>query len=685
MSPIVDVDGPSVDDLVAWLRDYYKDEVGQLAQRYPSEQTSLEVTYRDLQVAFPKFADQYTDVDGHDVVTERLTEALQQYDLPIDITLDDAHVRIVDLPPTEVHDVGVPRVSDIEERVQGLRGQVSKRSQKQLIMTEAVFECQRCGTLTTIPQLSETLDEPHECHGCERQGPFTLDKSASKKSDHQLVRLQTPPEASTDGSTDDIDVVLMDDLVGGAAPGDRIIANSRVELEQQSEGSVIFEPVAHAQSIDRLDSDFDDMDVSQHLERIRDISNSENPVQHIVGSIVPSHEGDAMIKEAIALQLFGGVDKELPDGSNKRGTIHVLLMGDPGCGKSALLRYAKNLAPRSVFATGKGSSAAGLTAAAVQDDFGTGGWTLEAGALVEANGGLCAIDELDDMASEDQAGLLEALSDQEISINKAGITTSLPADTTVLAAANPVHGRFNEYESFAEQFDLDPTLQSRFDLMFTMTDKPDEDKDGRIVDTILNSAEAGQRIARGEEVDDPATQPTIEPEVLRAYIAHARGIVPVVDEDTKEMIKQQYIDLRQANDGDGPVPVTPRASEALIRLSEASARIRLSKTVTEEDAARAARIHQSCMEDVGIDPETGEFDVDVIETGTSMSQKDRMQTVKGLITELNEQHENGAPYDDLIERAEQVDISKDKLDHALDKLSNEKQLYQPGTDTYRLL
>lgn len=683
MSPVVE--GPSVDDLIAFLRDYYKQSVLELAQKYPSEQTSLEVTHSDLRTAFPQFADGYTDVDGHEEVTERLTEALQQYDLPIDVSLDDAHVRIVELPSTEVHDVGVPMVSEIEERVQGLRGQVSKLSKKQQLMTKAVFECQRCGTQTTIPQYSDGLDEPHECQGCERQGPFRLNKSASKKPDHQLIRLQTPPEASDDGSTDDIDVDIFGDLVGSVAPGDRIIANSRVELEQQSEGSRVFVPVARAQSIDRIDSDFDDIDVSEHLDRIREIAESGMPVQHVVDSIVPSHEGDEEIKESIALQLFGGVDKELPDGSKKRGTIHVALIGDPGCGKSALLRYAKHLAPRSVFATGKGSSAAGLTAAAVQDDFGNGGWTLESGALVEANGGLCAIDELDDMAVDDQAGLLEALSDQEVSINKAGINAELPADTTVLAAANPIHGRFDEYESIAEQFDFDPALISRFDLIFTMKDRPDEEKDEKIVDTILDSAEAGQRIARGEEVEDPTTTPTIEPEVLRAYIAHAREITPVVNEDTKQMIKDQYLNLRQANDNDGPIPVTPRAPEALIRLSEASARIRLSETITEEDAARAARIHQSCMEDVGIDPETGEFDVDMIETGSSTSQKDRMRNVKGLITELNDQYENGAPYDELVELAEQADLSKDKLDHALEKLSNERQVYEPSAGKYRLL
>jgi replicative DNA helicase Mcm len=684
MSPIVD--GPSVDDLVTFLRTYYHEDVGELAQHYPKEQTTLSVSFNDLRAAHPDFARRY--LDEPEVVRERLLEALRLYDIPIDISFDRARIRVHDLPNEEVHDVGVPMVSEIEDRVQGIRGQVTKQTQKQRIVTTAVFVCQRCGTETTVPQTGYTLHQPHECVGCDRQGPFDTDLSASEKANHQLIRIQTPPEASDDGSTDEMEITLLDDLVGNVSVGDRIVANSLIELEQESDDSTLFDPIGHAESIDRIDTDYEDLSIREHLDRIREIAESGNAVQQIVDSIVPSHEGDHDVKEAIALQLFGGVNKELQDGSQKRGTIHVLLMGDPGCGKSALLRYVNHLAPRSVFATGKGSSSAGLTAAAVQDDFGSGGWTLEAGALVKANGGLCLIDELDDMAAEDQAGLLEALADQEISVNKAGINATLPADTTVLAAANPIHGRFSPHEAIAQQFDLDSTLQSRFDLIFAMKDTVDENRDGRIVNTILDSAEAGQRNERGEEIGNPEIEPEIEPEVLRAYIAHAKTITPVIDEEAKETIREQYLSLRQANDDNGPIPVTPRASEALIRLAEASARIRLSEEITAEDAARAARLHQSCLEDVGIDPETGEFDVDIVETGESMSQRKRMQTVVEAIQGLEDEEEftHGAPYEEVVSFMGDFDVSREKVDHALDKLLEQASVYRPQngeTTTYR--
>lgn len=681
VSPLLE--GPSVDDLIGFLRRYHKQDVLELAQRYPKEQTSLVVSWGDLHAFDSSFADRY--FEESEEITERLTEALRCYDLPIDVNLDQANVRVADLPDPEVYTVGSPLVSEIEGEVKGVRGQVSKRTQKKQVLATAIFECQRCGSVTKIPQTGNELSEPAECHGCDRQGPFIIDKSESEYLDHQLLRLQTPPEASDDGSTDSIDVILRDDLVGMVSPGDRIVANSLIDLEPESEGSLVYEPIAHAKSIDRLEGDFDDINVTEHLDRIREIADND-PVEQVVDSIAPSHEGDDDIKEAIALQLFGGVDKTLPDGSEMRGTIHVLLIGDPGCGKSSLLSYVNKLTPRSVKTTGQGSSAAGLTAAAVQDDFGSSSWTLDAGALIEANNGVCIIDELDDMAPEDHAGMLEALSDQEVSVSKAGINATLPAVTTVLAAANPIHGRFNEYESIPEQFDLPSNLVSRFDLIFPMQDRPDEEKDGRIADTVLDSAKAGQQNERGEPVDESAPAPKIEPEVLRAYIAHARQITPVITSETQSLIREQYLSLRQAGgDGDhGPVSVTPRMMEALIRLSEASARVRLSEEITKEDAQRAAQIHQRYLESVGIDPETGEYDADVIETGTSHSQRDRIQNLKGLINEIEEEYDAGAPIEEVKETAEVAGMDVDKVEHTIEKLRDEGHAYTPSKGHIRL-
>lgn len=670
-------DATTADDIIGFLNDYYRQDIGDLVQKYPTERTTLTVAYDDLARAFPRMAERY--LHAPDEVEEELTNALRLFDLPVDISLDEATVRVTGLPAEHIHDVGVPKVSQLRGKLQGIRGQVAKRTQKQQVLEEAEYECQRCGSVTTIPQTDDKRIEPNQCHGCERDGPFVLKMDHSTFADYQLLRLQTPPEADL---SDTYDVICRNDLVGQARPGDRVVANCLTEMREESAESLIYEPIGHAHSLDHLEATFDDIDPQEYMDDIKAIATSPNPIEYLIDSIVPSHQGDEHIKRAIALQLFGGVDKELPDGSRKRGTIHCLMIGDPGCGKSALLRYAANLSPRSVKASGKTSTAAGLTAAATRDDFGGGQWTLEAGALVEANGGLCAIDELDDMDPDDRAGLLQAMAEQEISVSKAGINATLPANTTVLAAANPKHGRFTEHETDAEQFGLSPVLLSRFDLIFTMRDTPDEERDKEIARTITDGARVGQRAARGESVEGERIAPHLSPELLRAYVAHARTITPVLTDDAQALIEEKYAEIRQANDDDGPIPVTARMNEALIRLAEASARIRLSEEIEEVDARRAIDVHRSSLEAVGFDPETGEMDVDVVESGTSKTQRDRNRDIETIIRGLEDETEQGAPLASIIAVATDKGHSERKVEHTIRKLREQGSVYTPQSDDH---
>jgi len=216
------------------------------------------------------------------------------------------------------------------------------------------------------------------------------------------------------------------------------------------------------------------MDITgEDKEEIVRLSSSEGIYEKMVASIAPSIYGYDQEKLSMILQLFSGVTKQLPDGSRIRGDLHMLLIGDPGTGKSQMLAYIENIAPRAVYTSGKGSSSAGLTAAAVRDDFGDGQqWSLEAGALVLADRGIAAIDELDKMRPEDRSAMHEALEQQKISVSKAGINATLKSRCSLLGAANPKYGRFDQYEPISEQIDLEPALISRFDLIFTVTDTP---------------------------------------------------------------------------------------------------------------------------------------------------------------------------------------------------------------------
>jgi replicative DNA helicase Mcm len=441
------------------------------------------------------------------------------------------------------------------------------------------------------------------------------------------------------------------------------------------------------------------MDITEQDKRkIISLSEEADLYEKMVGAIAPSIYGYDQEKLAIILQLFSGVTKHLPDESRIRGDLHILLIGDPGTGKSQLLSYIQNIAPRSVYTSGKGSSSAGLTAAAVRDDFGDGQqWTLEAGALVLADQGIAGVDELDKMNPDDRSAMHQALEQQEISISKAGINATLKSRCSLLGAANPKYGRFDQYEPISEQIDLEPALISRFDLIFTVTDQPDEEKDRNLAEHILTTNYAGELNTHREELnssnyseEEVATvtdevDPTIEPELLRKYVAYAkRNCFPTMTEEAREAIQDFYVDLRaKGQDEDAPVPVTARKLEALVRLAEASARVRLSDTVTEDDAERVIEIVRTQMEAIGVDPETGEFDADVIEAGTSKSQRDRIKNIKGLIEELEAEYDEGAPVDVVVERAEETGTDPSKAEHEIEKLKQKGEVYEPQTDHLR--
>jgi replicative DNA helicase Mcm len=300
--------------------------------------------------------------------------------------------------------------------------------------------------------------------------------------------------------------------------------------------------------------------------------------------------------------------------------------------------------------------------------------------------------------SEDRSAMHEALEQQEISVSKAGINATLKSRCSLLGAANPKYGRFDEFESFGEQIDLEPALISRFDIIFTVTDKPDPEKDKDLAQHIVNTNYAGELHTHRTETSTSNVsqkevnsvtedvEPSIDADLLRKYIAYAkRSCFPMMTEEAKEAIEDFYVDLRsQGTDSDSPVPVTARKLEALVRLAEASARIRLSDTVETEDVNRILEIVTASLEDIGLDPETGEFDADVVETGTSKSQRDRIRNIKGIISEIEDEYDDdGAPFEDVLERAEAVGMDRSKAEHEIEKLRRQGDVYEPNNGRIR--
>ncbi|MWV41509.1 LAGLIDADG family homing endonuclease [Natrialba sp. INN-245] len=299
--------------------------------------------------------------------------------------------------------------------------------------------------------------------------------------------------------------------------------------------------------------------------------------------------------------------------------------------------------------------------------------------------------------SEDRSAMHEALEQQKISVSKAGINATLQSRCSLLGAANPKYGRFDQYEPIGEQIDLEPALISRFDLIFTVTDQPDEEKDRNLAEHILTTNYAGELTTQREhmpsldvsqdEIDEmtETVDPDIDAELLRKYIAFAKqNCHPRMTEEARETIQEFYVDLRSKGaDEDAPVPVTARKLEALVRLSEASARVRLSDTVEQADAERVIEIVRTCLQDIGVDPETGEFDADIVEAGTSKSQRDRIKNLKGLIGEIEDEYDDGAPVDIVLERAEDIGMDHSKAEHEIEKLKQKGEVYEPSTDTLR--
>ena len=681
---------------IQFYRNYYREEVGRLAQEYPNERRSLYVDYNDLFTFDRDLAEDY--LAKPEQMQEYAEEALRLYDLPADVSLGQAHVRLRGLPSEQTVDIRDLRVQDdhIGSMI-AVQGIVRKATDVRPKVTEAAFECQRCGTMSYIPQSDGGFQEPHECQGCERQGPFSVNHDQSEFVDSQKLRVQESPEGLRGGETpQSIDVDVEDDITGNVTAGDHVTVTGVLHIEQVTQGqekTALFDLYMDGVTIEIEDEEFEDMDITdEDIAEIVELSNDPDIYEKMVGSIAPAIYGYEEEKLAMVLQLFSGVTKHLPDGSRIRGDLHLLLIGDPGTGKSQMISYVEQVAPRSVYTSGKGSSAAGLTAAAVRDDFGDGQqWTLEAGALVLADKGIAAIDELDKMDSGDRSAMHEGLEQQKISVSKAGINATLKSRCSLLGAANPKYGRFDQYEPIGEQIDLEPALISRFDLIFTVTDQPDPEHDSRLAEHILKTNYAGELHTQREEnpnsefteeqVENVTEEvaPDIDAELLRKYIAYAkRNVYPTMSDEAKDAIEEFYVDLRSKGaDEDAPVPVTARKLEALVRLAEASARVRLSDVVEEQDADKVIEIVRDSLEDIGVDPETGEFDADVVETGTSKSQRDRIKSVKALIGDIEEEYDEGAPIEEVLDRAGEVGMDEDKAEKEIESLRKKGELYEP--------
>ena len=642
----------------------YKDDVFEILEKYPDER-SLIVDYNDLEMFDPDLADLLIEKP------EEVIAASQKAIKNIDPLMKDAELNIRFKNLTNIVDLSVLLSKYIGKFV-AADGIVRKTDEIRPRIETGVFECRGCMRLHEVEQTSSNVIlEPSLCNECGGRS-FRLLQEESKYIDTQTARMQEPLEKLSGGTEPkQMLLTLEDDLVDTLNPGDKVRITGTLKTFRE-ERSGKFKNYLYVNHIEPLEQEFEELDISEEDEqKIIELSKDPHIHDKIINSTAPSIRGYRDVKEAIALQLFGGAVKELGDGTRLRGDIHILIVGDPGIGKSQMLKYVSKLAPRSVYTSGKGTSGAGLTAAAVRDEL--GGWSLEAGALVLGDKGNVCVDELDKMRSEDRSALHEALEQQTVSIAKAGIMATLNTRCSVLAAANPKFGRFDRYKTVADQIDLPAPILSRFDLTFVIEDKPNLENDRKLAKHILKTHQ-------NESVDYE-----IEPELLRKYIGYAHNHCnPKLTDEATKVLEDFYVEVRGgALEEDAPVPITARQLEAIIRLAEASAKLQLKDEVGADDALRAIRLQQECLKQVGYDPDTGKIDIDKVEGRTPRSDRDKLNKVVEEIAKL-EELENMAPINTLREiMKDEYEVGEEKLDSILKQLKNKGIIYEPTAGSYK--
>jgi len=678
------------EDLVAKWEEFfeeydYRGKIIRISDNYPDEK-SLFVNFVDLN----RFDTDMTLLlfEKPQEVIEAGEEAVKRL-LPPEIEAA-IHLRITQVPKDARMEVRHLRSKNLGKFV-SIEGLVKMSTDVRPKIFIAVFECMRCSAKIPIWQEGTFLMEPMECRkeeegGCGRpasQTRFKLSPEDSRFVDTQKIEIQEKPERLRGGEMPQrLVAFLEDDLTGVIWPGGRVVINGVLRSTPWRRGAgrgTLFDIFLDVNSIEKERKEFEEVEITpENIEEFKKLAEDEDIFRKLVNSICPTMYGLDSEKEALALQLFGGVPKEMKDGTKIRGDIHILLVGDPGTGKSQLLAYMSGLAPRGIYTSGKASTAAGLTAAAVKETIGEGRWTLEAGTVVLADKGLACIDELDKMDEKDRSSIHEAMEQQTVSVAKAGIQATLPARCSVLGAANFKLGRHDVNKTIPEQINLPATLLSRFDVIYSLIDKPDSVKDGDMAEHILREHWTGEIMKRrelGEDIGPVDAEeryvPHFDPDFLRKYIAYAKSIYPILTEEAMSIIKENYLNIRKQGEAEGAtVPITPRQLEAYVRLSESSARAHLNSMVRREDAERAVRIMDEWLRRIA--GTAGTFDIDIVLTGISSSQRSQISILREIIERLGAVGEEGfVSESEIVREAQEKGLPGSKVESLLSRLSQE--------------
>ncbi|XP_014249054.1 DNA replication licensing factor Mcm2 [Cimex lectularius] len=507
---------------------------------------------------------------------------------------NEIHVRISELPLVEelrtfrrLHLNQLVRTSGVVTASTGVLPQLSL----------VKYDCGKCGYIMgPFTQSQNNEVKPGSCPECQSVGPFSVNMEQTVYRNFQKVTLQESPGKIPAGRIPrSKDCIMLGDLCERCKPGDEIdvtgIYTNTFEGSLNTEqGFPVFATVIIANHLIVKDSkQIVDSLTDEDIAAILKLSKDHHIGERIVNSMAPSIYGHEYIKRGLALALFGGQSKNPGEKHKVRGDLNVLLCGDPGTAKSQFLKFVEKIAPRSVFTTGQGASAVGLTAYVRRSPV-THEWTLEAGALVLADQGICLIDEFDKMNDHDRTSIHEAMEQQSISISKAGIVTSLQARCSVIAAANPIGGRYDPTLTFSENVNLSEPIMSRFDVLCVVKDEADPLADEQLAKFVVGSHIRHHPAATGTTETMTAAD-NIPQEMLKKYIIYARqNIHPRLHNIDKDKIAKLYSQLRQESMATASLPITVRHIESMIRMAEAHAKMHLRDVVQEDDVNMAVRM-----------------------------------------------------------------------------------------------
>ena len=668
MATEIDI-SPYVDKFEEYYSVALQEKINKLLSEYPT-QKSLYVDYEDLEKFDRDIADLL--VKKPDLMIRAAEEALVQSqevsyktahpDLPF-----EPHVRFSNLPESGllIQDISARNIRELI----AVKGVVTKRGPVMHRVNVAVYKCQMCDATTKV-LMTKNAQVPQVCAECKRRA-LKLEEDSSYFVDVQHSEMQELLERLKGGTpAAAIELWVEDDLVNKLTPGETITIAGimRLRLPQKnkgkSESTQIYTRYLEVVSATKTMKDFEEIETTnEDVREIKELAQDAQLYDKVRDSIAQGIYGHNEVKEALALQLFGGTPgKFMAGGGAIRDDMHILLIGDPGSAKTRFLQSMQMLAPKGIYVSGKSVTGVGLTASAEKDEMGDGGWTLKAGALVIASGGIAGVDEFDKIDDNERAAMHEVMESQQVSVAKAGIVARFKAKTAILAAANPKFGRFDQNKLPGQQFDIPPTILSRFDLIFPILDVMDREKDSTLAQYILSMHQSSAKTTTAKA--PPAEQANIiDPMFLRKYVAYARqNVRPILSDEAMEKIRTFYVEIRSRGKADGAVPITPRAIEGLIRMSEASAKIRLSNVVEAFDAERAIRLTTYVLDKVSRDRETGRIDADILATGRPKSQVDKINTVLDLARKI--QNEMGA-----VEIRKLVEAS---IGHNLDEITAQR-------------